>query len=57
MHLSKTVWLKSGTECWVLGQYKNKYWLLAKDNSWGPGTIDKSAILFEKPAPCPLCGK
>lgn len=42
-----TAYLLSGLECEVLGVYENKVWLVAKDNTWGPGTIDRSAVSLE----------
>ena len=47
--MRKTVFLKSGTECEVLAEYKDKLWLVATDGSWGPGTVKKSAVLETNP--------
>jgi hypothetical protein len=43
----KTVWLKSGKECFILAQYQDKFWLVAKDGSWGPGTIHELDVVFQ----------
>jgi len=46
----QTVWLRSGCECWKLGHHEGKFWLVAKDGSWGPGTVDQSAVSFQPPS-------
>lgn len=47
LEVGGTAYLLSGLECEVLGIYENKVWLVAKDNTWGPGTIDRSAVSLE----------
>jgi len=53
-----TYYLKSGKECTLLGVYDSKYWLVAKDKSWGPGTISKFDVSKTRPEiHCPHCKK
>ena len=56
--MTKHVWLRSGTKCKVLAEYKDKLWLIATDGSWGPGTINKVDTVTIKPVKkCKKCGE